>query len=195
MRPLIGYVRQKRFARLAAVAVLPLAVGLALAGYNLARFGSPFEFGHNYLPEFMREANGQFHFSYLLQNLKNLLRPVTLTSGLDLSFPLFNGFLPFVASPVFLVLAARLAQAAKKRELRLQDALLLAGLLANLLALCSHRTFGGWQFGARYTVDLFPWALLLLLRRSGSEPGGPPRFLCAAGVLFNFYGAAYMLNH
>ena len=22
---------------------------------------------------------------------------------------------------------------------------------------CMHRTLGGWQFGARYMVDLFPW--------------------------------------
>ena len=35
-----------------------------MMGYNLARFGNPLEFGHNYLPEFTRAADGQFSFAY-----------------------------------------------------------------------------------------------------------------------------------
>ena len=71
----------------------------------------------------------------------------------------------------------------------------LAGLVFTLLGLCTHRTFGGWQFGARYTMDLVPWALLFFLRHPPAEPGPGARWLCAAGVLFNFYGAVYLLSH
>src|SRR5699024_8149717 len=42
-------------------ALLPAALAAAcMMGYNLARFGNPLEFGHNYLPEFTRAADGQF---------------------------------------------------------------------------------------------------------------------------------------
>ena len=70
--------------------------------------------------------------------------------------------------------------------------------LAGLAALCLHETLGGWQFGARYTVDLIPYVLLA----EAWAADGPPRpvrdwewFLCAAAVLFNAYGAVYMLSH
>lgn len=37
-----------------------LCIGLCYGLYNLARFGSFFEFGHNYLPEFTRSEHGSF---------------------------------------------------------------------------------------------------------------------------------------
>lgn len=195
LRPLVECARQRRWGRLAAVSALPLAVAVALGWYNWARFGSPFEFGHSYLPEFVRAEQGQFSPAYLWGNLKNLLRPVTLNAALDLQFPLFDGFLPVAATPLFLVWGAGQVRAARRGEFRAADGVLLAGLVFTLLALCAHRTFGGWQFGARYTVDLLPWALLFFLRRPPAEPGPGARWLCAAGVLFNFYGAVYLLNH
>ena len=27
------------------------------------------------------------------------------------------------------------------------------GMMANIFLLCAHKTLGGWQFGARYTVE------------------------------------------
>lgn len=193
LRPLGECLRQRRWGRLAAVSALPLAVALGLGWYNWARFGSPFEFGHTYLPEFMREGQAQFSPEYLLQNFKNLLRPVTLDARLDLQFPLFDGFLPFAATPLFLVWGAGQVRAVRNREFAPADGVLLAGLAATLVLLCAHRTFGGWQFGARYTLDLLPWALLFFLRRPGARPGAAAHWLCAAGILFNFYGAAYLL--
>ena len=41
---------------------------------NAARFGNPMEFGHNYLPEFVRAEKGQFSLSYAMGHLKQLLR-------------------------------------------------------------------------------------------------------------------------
>lgn len=195
LRPLFECGRQRRWGRLAAVSALPLAAAVTLGWYNWARFGSPLEFGRAYLPEFAHEGYAQFSLTYLAQNLKNLLRPVTLDAALDLKFPMFDGFLPVAVTPLFLVWGAGQVRAVRKKSFDLRDGILLAGLVFTLLGLCTHRTFGGWQFGARYTMDLVPWALLFFLRHPPAEPGPGARWLCAAGVLFNFYGAVYLLSH
>ncbi len=191
LRPVYGALTQKRWAHLAAAGALPCLVALALGWYNWMRFGSPLEFGHNYLPEFMRAENGQFSLAYLWPNLKNLLRPVTLTETLDLSFPVFNGFLPLLADPILLLWCAAMVRAAKKGSLSWRDGVLAACWLASVVFLCLHRTLGGWQFGARYLVDTLPFVLLFFVRRRW-EAGPAARGLLLAAVLFNFYGAAYL---
>lgn len=193
LRPLWGAVRQGRWKHLAAVSVLPVLVALALGWYNWARFGNPLEFGHNYLPEFMREENGQFSLAYFWPNLKNLLRPVLLTKALDLSFPVFNGFLPFAANPLLLLWLLALFARLRKKQLEWADGILVACYLATVVVLCLHRTLGGWQFGARYLVDPFPFCLLFFARRH-FETGPAARGLLLAAILFNFYGAVYMLS-
>ena len=170
-------------------------------GYNLARFGNPLEFGHSYLPEFTRAANGQFSPVYLASNLLNLLRPVTLDSNLQLHFELFNGFLFFLANPLFLLWAFCVAAVRLRREPRSAALPLpaqgwftvLVCLLLTLLT-CMHRTMGGWQFGTRYLVDLFPWVVLWFLNRPAWRPGTGSWTLCGAAILFNLYGAVYMLQ-
>ncbi len=192
---LVRHLQQRRFGRAAAFSLPPLLVAAALGGYNLARFGSVFEFGHSYLPEFMRAANGQFSAVYFWQNLKNILRPVTLNAALDLEFALFDGFLFFAANPLFFVWFLAMLQKVRQKCFAPVDGALLAGFLISLAALCFHRTMGGWQFGARYTLDLLPWALLFFLGSAGRRPGLLAGWLAAAGILFNLYGAAYMLGH
>lgn len=54
---------------------------------------------------------------------------------------------------------------------------------------------GGWQFGARYTVDLIPLALWWYLTRPRRPLGTGALWLAGAGTLFNFYGAVHMLSH
>lgn len=54
---------------------------------------------------------------------------------------------------------------------------------------------GGWQFGARYTVDLIPLALWWYLTRPRRPLGTGALWLAGAGALFNFYGAVHMLSH
>ena len=184
----------KKYAHLAAVSVLPILVAAALGWYNWVRFSSPLEFGHNYLPEFMREENGQFSLAYLWPNLKNLLRPVLLTPTLDLKFPRFNGFLPFAANPLLLLWVWNVVKAVKNKTFDKSDAILLGAYFASVLFFCLHRTLGGWQFGARYLVDPFAFVLLFFAKRK-YEAGGAARALLLAAVLFNFYGAVYMLTH
>lgn len=176
-------------------------VAAAMMAYNYARFGSATEFGHNYLPEFLAANHGQFSLAYLLPNLANLLRPVTLDSTLQLHFEIFNGFLFIIANPLFLLALARGIQLLRQQEPRVPCSALptngIAVLLFCLLIVvltALHRTMGGWQFGTRYLVDLFPWVLAWFLVRPSWKPGTASWTLCGAAMLFNLYGAVYMLN-
>lgn len=66
---------QRRSLKRILPALLPAVVMAAcMMAYNFARFGSVTEFGHNYLPEFVRAENGQFSLTYLVPNLLQLLR-------------------------------------------------------------------------------------------------------------------------
>lgn len=199
---LAGLVFHHRRPRLLAAALLPAClVALCLMGYNVARFGNPLEFGHNYLPEFTRTAEGQFSLAYLVKNLGNLLRPITLDRQLQLQFPLFDGFLFLAANPLFLLCLLRGITAVRRREpacavepFPAGGGWIVAGCMAVTVLLCLHRTLGGWQFGARYLVDLFPWVLLWCLSHPRWVPRPASWTLCGAAILFNLYGAVYMLQ-
>ena len=189
-----------------------------MMGYNFARFGSVVEFGHNYLPEFQRAEHGQFSLAYLLPNLLNLLRPVTLDAAGRLQFEHFNGFCFFLANPLFLFWFAaggaavwRWLKSRKGKRIEFctnciegaapgplpfpQGGAVLGGCFAAAVLLtCMHRTLGGWQFGARYLVDLQVYPLLWFLARPGKAPRAGAWALCGAAVVFNLYGAVYMLG-
>lgn len=195
---LLGPCRERRSLRPLLGPVLAAGlIGAVMAGYNFARFGSILEFGHTYLPEFMREENGQFHLEYLLSNLKNLLRLPVLGEGLALEFPLFNGFMPLLANPgllLWLVCLVRSWRGGRKGE-RLFDLACVGAAVLMLVLLCLHRTLGGWQFGARYTADLLPLTVVwFAVRRPRWQPGCGAWTLCGMAMLFNLFGAAYMLT-
>ncbi len=194
--------RADRSPRAVVSAAAPAFVAAAaMMAYNYARFGSVTEFGHNYLPEFMAAEHGQFSLAYLLPNLANLLRPVTLDSNLQLHFEIFNGFLFLIANPLFLLALVRGIQLLRQREPRVPapalptngTVILLCCLLIVMLT-AMHRTMGGWQFGTRYLIDLFPWVLVWFLACPGWKPSTAAWTLCGAAMLFNLYGAVYMLN-
>lgn len=174
--------------------LLPAAlIGGAYMWYNWARFGNILEFGHNYLPEFTATENGQFHLSYLPQNIKNiLLRPVTIDGQGRLSFPYFDGFLFYIANPLYIPLFIRATGDIRVRRMDGLRHCLLAAILLELLLLCAHKTFGGWQFGARYTVDMLPMALAYLLLRGPWEPRPYEKGLGLFAIAFNLYGALAM---
>lgn len=185
-------------------ALLPAAAAAAaMMAYNYVRFGNVVEFGHKYLPEFTRAEYGQFNLHYLLPNLLQLLRPVTLDAQGALQFEQFNGFLFFIANPLFLramLRGAAVGLPGRTEPCRSGLPLPAAGwciaaACAMLTVLtCMHRTLGGWQFGARYMVDLFPWLLVWFMARPGWKPGTGAKALCGMAVLFNLYGAVYMLG-
>lgn len=173
-------------------------IGLALAWFNWVRFGSILEFGHNWLPEFQREPEGQFSLVYLWTNLGRLLRPVLFTPTMDLSFSRFDGFAFFVANPVFLWWGIRLAKRLYHHRFTPVDGVALGGFALTVVLLCLHRTLGGWQFGARYLVDCIPYVWLSELcvpEEDRTDPTWGGWLLCGLSILFNAYGAVYMLSH
>ncbi len=170
----------------------PILIGACYMAYNYARFGDPLQFGHDYLPEFMRAEHGQFHISYLWPNLKQLLfTPVTISGG-RLSFPLFQGFMFFVADPIFIIWAVRCAVNVGKKGVSAEGLGLGLGMLLMLLATCMHRTLGSWQFGARYTCDMIPFAYMYLADRGRKRPASWELALGGMAVAFNAYGVMYM---
>lgn len=172
--------------------IIPAFIALCYMLYNYVRFDNVLEFGHNYLPEFTRSEKGQFSLSYILPNLYNLLlRPVTLRADLTLEYPLFDGFMFYIANPMFLIWFAAVVKDVRQKRLDAVRLCIVIAILAELLLLCAHKTLGGWQFGARYTVDMLPMALMYLLLKK-DEPGGISAFIMAAGMMFNLYGALAM---
>ena len=169
-----------------------LAVALALMGYNYARFGDPLQFGHDYLPEFTEAEHGQFALCYLWPNLRRILfEPVRIRDG-ALSFPVFDGFMFYVANPLFLALFYEQIRALVTRRTDLAGTALTVGMTLELLLLCMHKTFGGWQFGCRYTCDLLPFALLYIARKGRPRTGPALWALAALAVAFNVYGVFFM---
>ncbi len=198
-----------------------LGVGLCMAWYNFIRFGSIVEFGHNYLPEFMRAEYGQFHVAYFWSNLQNIVSPITFNAALGLEFSVFNGFFFLAANPIYIIWVLELMRRGYDKTITLQEGACLLLCCVSVVLLCLHKTLGGWQFGVRYMVDLIPYiwlcALQVLAEQSASDarnlahatakkskgaahtcpqknPADWQWFVCALAIAFNVYGALYMLQ-
>jgi hypothetical protein len=184
----------------------PAIIGGAYMMYNYARFGNPFEFGHNYLPEFINSPNGQFHLSYLLPNLYNLfIRPIefSLSGGLAspvfaLKYPIWDGFMFYIANPIFIVWFICIVKDFVKKELTAVKVCICGAVMANIILLCLHKTLGGWQFGARYTIDMIPMVFLYLLLSKKVRPSRVDFIIGVLAIMFNLYGAlamAFLYNY
>ena len=171
-----------------------IAVGAAgYMWYNYIRFDNVFEFGHNYLPEFTSSDAGQFSLRYFSNNFYNIMcRPIRFLPNGKLEFPLYNGFMFYIANPIFIVWFLQILKNILKNQLSIGRACICLSLIINLILLCMHKTFGGWQFGARYTLDLIPFSLLYILLSNRDKPTNYEIALCGFGLLFNAYGAALM---
>ena len=156
----------------------PLAVGLSYMALNYARFDNPFQFGHDWLPEFIRSAD---HLQFAVKNIPVNFREklFALPEWRDgwLLFPK-GGFAFFIASPVY---ALGFILLLREGFLRLRGkgtgsgaGLVLTGacIALHFLLLCAHATMGGIQWGLRYTIDAIPAACLgigMLWREEGGE--------------------------
>lgn len=167
-------------------------IAAAYMWYNYARFDNPLEFGHNYLPEFLQSPQGQFNLAYIFGNIKNIFRPVGLTAKLGLEYDIFDGFMFFVANPLFLLHFYKAAKNGRGKDFSWQRASLTLAMAIMLLCLCAHKTFGGWQFGARYTCDLLPLVLLYVCLCKEKTLNGFDKTAGVFGIMFNIYGALAM---
>ena len=132
-----------------------LAVGIFLMILNAARFGNPFQFGHDYLPEFMSAEDGQFSVAYLWENLKRMFDLPEIVDGV-VEFPRFNGCALWLISPIFLAYMIYFVSGIKRNYKRVIPWAVIALALLHMILLCCHKTLGGSQFGNRYTVDMIP---------------------------------------
>ncbi|MBQ9263324.1 MAG: hypothetical protein IJ189_03830 [Clostridia bacterium] len=142
---------------------LGLLVAFELGWYNYVRFGNPLEFGHNYLPEFSFQGGTQFSLRHVVNNLKTFLwgAPIDVTeNGIQAKG---FGFSLLLACPTLaLMLIGAVIDLIKKR-MRWEKGVVLLTCVLHAFLLLLHRTFGGYQLGARYAVDLIPYSFFYLL--------------------------------
>ena len=155
---------------------------------NFARFGNIFEFGHNYLPEFVNSQNGQFHISYMKNNLFSLIRLPEISSNGRFVPQRFDGMNLFIASPVFAYAIYRYIK--NFRTNKFIKTVALITILIELIFITLHKTMGGWQFGNRYTNDCLPLALVIIAMsdlRKENYPLGLS-IMTMYGILMNVMG-------
>ena len=153
---------KKALLRLLPGVVLGLLVACAYGWYNYIRFGNIFEFGHNHLPEFSTQGGVQFSLKHIGKNVQTFILgwPFGKTlNGWELKR---FGFSFLLASPVFLLLIAWVVADLMHCRFSWIKGMLIVCFILHLFLLLLHRTFGGFQFGARYTCDLLPYAALYL---------------------------------
>lgn len=171
----------------------PVIVALVLMWYNYIRFNNPFEFGHTYLNEFLNEGGGQFDFSYFTENLRNIFRlPYLVPDTWPVQFSQFNAFAFYFVNPIIIIyfVSSILDLLYAKRMLAAVTFICVA---ANFFFTLLHKTLGGFQFGARYFIDMIPF-MLLYLYITGVKAGKLEYALCTIGIGFNIYGALYVLK-
>lgn len=148
---------------------LGLCVAAGLALFNFVRFGNPLEFGHNYLPEFSFQGGIQFSLSHVGKNLQTFLLGSPLQGdGTALTFNQF-GYSLLIACPTISLMIGQVAVDAWKRQFTLVKGVLLLSMAVHLFLLLLHRTFGGFQLGARYVVDTIPYTALYFALSSPNE--------------------------
>ncbi len=142
----------------------PAALAASYMLLNYFRFGSVWEFGHNYLPEFLEADHGQFSLAYVRENLASLFRLPEMTDG-KWALPKFNGMAFWLVSPVFVSYGIyAVLSVFKKEKVNLALAVGIPVLICvHFFLLTMHKTMGGWHFGNRYTNDALPFLLYAIL--------------------------------
>ena len=197
----LGYVK-----KIFVYAIPAIVLGVFYMWLNYARFGNVFDFGHNYLPEFVNDPNGQFYIGRVPDNLKRIFTNLEFVG-----FPLFRGFALWLASPIvvsyFAYLLIYIYRSARKIPMiseendhtRLIVFTLFFLTMIHIFAFSFHRTLGEHQFGSRYTVDILPafyFSLLLLLRKIPLHNSIYLNIVpMIFGLLLNFHGTVQYLAY
>lgn len=179
-------VRWRPVVRSCAIFALPiLACGGVAMWMNEARFGDPFDFGHQHLMIRWRsrlEKWGLFNYHYLSKNLAIFLA----------SLPWLKATAPYLTISrhglAIWITSPNLVPALwPKRVNALLVALFVSAGLVALLDLCYQNS--GWvQFGYRFSLDYMP-ALILLLALSRRRFGWGSWAVLAIAIAINAFGA------
>ncbi len=169
---------------------LGLGVAIAIGAYNAVRFGNPLEFGHNYLPEFSFQGGVQFSLDHVAKNIGTFVfgLPFTVSNG-QIEVQRF-GFSFLLACPVLTCMLFWFGADLVRRRCTLEKTAVLLCFAVHLFLLLLHRTFGGYQFGARYCTDLIPYAFLYKLLRDHTERTALPEWIfLGVSFVFMIYGS------
>lgn len=168
--------------------IAPAIVAFLYMFYNYIRFDSVFEFGHNYLPEFTEAENGQFHISYMSENLKSLIRLPSISQDGKLIFPRFNGMSVFLCFPIIISCMIRMLPNIKQHSVIIS----LLCIILHIALITSHKTMGGFHFGNRYFIDVMPFVFfILLISYTKNHRRAYPLFMF--GLVLNSFGIINML--
>lgn len=209
--PLVFYLLYQResisflpFAKKAIVYSIPaIILGTFFMWLNYSRFGSIFEFGHNYLPEFVRDYHGQFHPSRIPRNFRMMFLETDISYHIEQGFP-FDGHTSFafwLASPILVSYVVYLVirwMTRKKGDTDITIWLIPILVFLHLFFFSFHRTLGGRQFGSRYAADSLPaiyLGLLIILSKIQVSKNTmiANAFPFAFGTLINFHGTITFL--
>lgn len=171
--------------KLVAFGIPVLVVGGCLMWYNIARFDSPFEFGHTFLAGGTRPSireHGLFSFWFLKNNLA-----AAFTNP-----PVIDGFPPYIhitrhGLSIFFVTPAIMWTFWPKRK----DLFMLGcGITALVVAIPDlfYQNTGWSQFGYRFALDFLPYIFILLA--VGSRPFTKGFYIAfAISILMSTLGA------
>lgn len=169
--------------------LMGLLIAAAYAVYNAVRFSNPLEFGHNHLPEFSFQGGKQFSISHIAKNINTfLLTPPFESANGQLVFRKF-GFSMLVANPVLLLLVCWALLDLFGHKMNRQKGTVMLCFLAHLFFLLMHRTFGGYQYGSRYAVDLIPYAVLYFLTCKRKKLVIPEWLVLGFGFCLSVWGS------
>jgi hypothetical protein len=166
---------------------------LGQAAYNLARFGSPLEFGYRWMnspgPLMERQATwGQFSLHFFPENAYTLLiRPPLLSLS-----PLHVEPDPWGMGLLFtfpIVLETRFFL--KNLVSSLRKGLFLSIILITIPSLLYFNT-GSYQFGYRFALDWLPLGILLAALAAGGRLRRRTKILIVVGVLMHLWGVLWM---
>ncbi len=187
--------RARTPAKAVARALLPgvclgLCVAAGLGLYNYFRFGDPLEFGHNYLPEFSTQGGVQFSLDHVVKNARTFLLGSPFTKGEGQWKVTKWGFSMLLACPTLTLMLCWAVIDLFRRAMRPEKAVVLVACLVHGFLLLLHRTFGGFQLGARYAVDLMPYAFFyLLMTPEKKRPNAAEYVFLTAVLLFMAWGS------
>jgi hypothetical protein len=174
-----------KFKRLLVQVAVPVIIGAGIqAVLNLARYGSPFQFGYDYLGNEAAARHGFFSFRHLPENLRLAL----------IGLPVFSSTFPFIGfrnygMSMFLTTPAWFGLFRLRRDMPYKWLCLLATVMVAMVTLVWAST-GGQQFGYRYSLDYT--ILLLLMLALGKERLGPVmKGLIVVSIIINIAGAVW----
>ncbi len=174
-------------------------VALSYFILNYARFGSIFEFGHNYLPEYTREGVDQFNIVYLAENLKRMFRLPQMPENEAFNFYNYDGIALWIVNPILILfLITTIYKIIKVRNVDSAiTVIILVTIIVHVVLICTHRTLGAWHFGNRYTCDLLPAAAvgICLSMPESDKFQILPKLLFIYGFAINIVGTVAVYNY